>query len=574
MLTSRRNRLFSLAVLVAAVTALAPASAGAVTAKSADSFVESIGVNVHLGYTDTPYVSSFSTVEQRLGELGVRHVRDGIAPGETAHYQRLHELAARGVRSTLILGSPSQSSSALPEMLAALKTTALSGAVEAVEGWNEPYVNTEATKSKVIENQRLLYEGIKNDAALNSLTVLGPSIIRNENHLLGPISAYLDGGNMHSYPEGEPPEYQIEALLKRTADSSPERPTYATETGYTNATKWSPPNKGENRPVPEEVSATYVPRLFFEYWNRHIVRTFAYELLDEFANPELNEREDHFGLLRNDLSEKPAFVALHNTIAILADPGAATTPGSLSYSIEDKGVAKLHSTLLEKRDGSFYLALWRLQRVWNPETRQAETPAPESLTVNLPGGVSSYAVYEPNKSSTPVSSGGASKALSVGVGAAVTIVKLVPAAPVAPGETPPGETPPGETPPGETPPIETPTGETPPTETAPSGPPTGTTPVAAAPVVTILAPPFMPPVTVPSFATTPRCLVPKLKGRRLANARRALRQAGCDLGTVTRRATEAAPSATAGPPTVVAQRPRAGAAAAAGAKVAVALGPR
>ncbi len=487
------TRGFAAAALVACVAALAPASASAVTAKSADSFVESIGVNVHLGYTDTPYVSSFSTVEQRLGELGVRHVRDGIAPGETAHYQRLHELAALGIKSTLILGSPSQSSSALPEMLAALKTTALSGAVEAVEGWNEPYVNTEATKSKVIENQRLLYEGIKNDAALKSLTVLGPSIIRNENHLLGNVSAYLDGGNMHSYPEGEPPEYQIEALLKRTAESSPERPTFATETGYTNATNWSPPNKGENRPVPEEVSATYVPRLFFEYWTRHIVRTFSYELLDEFADPKLEQREDHFGLLRNDLTPKPAFAALQNTIALLADPGPAFTPGALTYTLADSGTHTLHSTLLQKRDGSFYLALWRLESVWEPVGKKPIAAPKETVKVEVPAGLSSSAVYEPTVSASPIATAGAASSVSVAVGAGVTLVKLVPAVPKAPAEPPTG------------------------------GVPAATPAAAPSPTLTaetvVLAPPFMPPLTVPRKATALRCAVPKLKGHRRAGRR-------------------------------------------------------
>jgi beta-lactam-binding protein with PASTA domain len=88
--------------------------------------------------------------------------------------------------------------------------------------------------------------------------------------------------------------------------------------------------------------------------------------------------------------------------------------------------------------------------------------------------------------------------------------------------------------------------------------------------MTILAPPFMPPVTVPAEAAAPACLVPKLKGRRLAAARRALRAAGCQLGTVSRSTAEAAPG-TAGLTTVLAQRPRAGTGLAAGSKVAVTL---
>ncbi len=519
------------ATLAVVAAALAPASAGAVTAKPADSFVESIGVNVHFGYTDTPYVESFATVEQRLGELGVRHVRDQIGPAETAHYQRLHELAASGIKSTLILGDPTEPSTALGAMLATLKTT-LAGSVDAVEGPNE-YSTRGGTgwEAKLRAYQERLWNGIKGDEALRAIPVLGPSIVHNDQSKLGDVSAFLDYGNIHSYPEGGPPEEKVGQYIEKAEKfNSKTKPIFATETGYTNATRWTPTGPGENKPISEQAAAIYMPRLFLEYWNDEIARTFSYELVDEHADPELEDREDHFGLLRHDLTPKPAFTALQNTIAMLADPGAPVPPGALEYTLSSVG-APLHSTLLEKRDGSFYLALWRLESVWNPETKQPIAAPVEPETVTLPAGVSSYAVYEPSVSSVPVWSGGASEAVTVGVGAGVTILKLVPAAP----ETP-------------------------------AAPPT----TASAPAQTVLTPPFMPPVTVPAAA--PRCLVPKLKGRRLAAARRALRQAGCGLGAVSRPAAESAPgAAAAGPPTVLAQRPRAGAGLAAGAKVAVTL---
>src|SRR6476646_143013 len=44
---------------------------------SSDSIAGSVGVNVHLHYTDTPY-SNFSLVEKLLTDLHVRHIRDGL----------------------------------------------------------------------------------------------------------------------------------------------------------------------------------------------------------------------------------------------------------------------------------------------------------------------------------------------------------------------------------------------------------------------------------------------------------------------------------------------------------------
>src|SRR5262245_21348572 len=48
-----------------------------VIARSADSFVQSIGVNLHLNYFQTTYGTGWATiVKPRLLELGVKHVRD------------------------------------------------------------------------------------------------------------------------------------------------------------------------------------------------------------------------------------------------------------------------------------------------------------------------------------------------------------------------------------------------------------------------------------------------------------------------------------------------------------------
>ena len=55
-------------------------------------------------------------------------------------------------------------------------------------------------------------------------------------------------------------------------------------------------------------------------------------------------------------------------ISLLGDPGADFTLGSLDYSLAAAGIAvvddqnfktgEIHHTLLQKRDGTFYLILW------------------------------------------------------------------------------------------------------------------------------------------------------------------------------------------------------------------------
>ena len=66
-----RRPLLALTAIFAAL-ALAPAARGAATqARPADAVVESIGVNTHLGYTDTPY-DDFAMVDALPGRSLVR----------------------------------------------------------------------------------------------------------------------------------------------------------------------------------------------------------------------------------------------------------------------------------------------------------------------------------------------------------------------------------------------------------------------------------------------------------------------------------------------------------------------
>ena len=269
-------------------------TASAAAAKQADSFVDSIGVNVHFGFHGTPYYEEPDAVRQRLVELGVRHVRDQIFTDRDDHYATLDGLAQAGVKSTLILGDPSGGTDELEELLGVVKTE-LPGAVEALEGPNEYSTMSGSSewKSELIAYQDRLYEEVKQDPSLAWLPVIGPSIVGGDQEELGDVSGDLDYGNIHSYPEGNGPEYKMGANVERAKLNSGSKPIMATETGYTTALGWTPAGPGENRPISEQAMATYMPRLFFEYFSRRLVRTFSYELVDQNPDPDLDEREDH-----------------------------------------------------------------------------------------------------------------------------------------------------------------------------------------------------------------------------------------------------------------------------------------
>jgi hypothetical protein len=406
--------------------ALSPSAAAAATepAHAADSFVESIGVNTHTLFTGTPYATRFDAVKQRLIELGVHHVREDLALDDPDQYRSLNELASAGIRSNLIMGDPGNGEAGLDELVATVREQ-LPSAVDAVEGPNEYSTRGGPNwRSDLIAYQQRLYAAIKGDPALSSLPVIGPSIVHGDQAALGDVSSSLDYGTMHSYPNGAMPEENLSSQLAQAALNSGAKPVMATETGYNTAVGSS----GELKPVSEEAMATYIPRLFLEYFGRGVARTYSYELLNEFPDPGSTEPESNFGLLRNDLSPKPAFTALRNTIWILSDPGTPFVPESLDYTLEGD-LSDLHKVLLEKRDGSYYLALWRGSEVWDPASRTPVAAPEKAVKVSLGREAKSAEVYLPNVSATPTSSLSAKDgALTVAVGPRVTIVRIVPGA--------------------------------------------------------------------------------------------------------------------------------------------------
>jgi hypothetical protein len=80
----------------------------------------------------------------------------------------------------------------------------------------------------------------------------------------------------------------------------------ASETGYHDAVA----SHDGHPPVSEQAGAVYLPRLFLSYFGAGVRRTFAYELLDERVDPARSDLQANFGLLRDDFSRKPSFMAL------------------------------------------------------------------------------------------------------------------------------------------------------------------------------------------------------------------------------------------------------------------------
>jgi hypothetical protein len=260
----------------------------------------------------------------------------------------------------------------------------LRGAIEAVEGPNEfdHFVGGPRWPSLLAAYNRRLYSKVKAHPSLRSLPVVGPSLGLNKSErALGTQEAWLDVGNVHPYTGGlSPNPDHLRSALAETTIVSGRKPVWATEAGYHTALR----STTGQAPVSEAAGAVYLLRTFLEHFRGGVERTFTYELIDEKPDPSGRDPEQHFGLLRNDFTPKPAFTALKNLLALVgsSDERPRLQPLRMRLSGADDGVRRL---VLQKADGTYLVALWRLDSVWDIERRSVLPVPARSVAVTLPG---------------------------------------------------------------------------------------------------------------------------------------------------------------------------------------------
>ncbi len=374
-------------------------------ARSAEAFVDSVGVNVHVSYYDTAY-GAFDRWSRALRELGARHVRDGLVFDQPQYVDELRRLAAQGIRATLIAGEtkrPARDS-------VALAAGPLRPAVEALEGPNEIDAAGGNWQGVLRTYMPQLRDALRT-SPLRDLPLLGPSFVEHGSRTaVQDLAGTWDVDNVHPYPGGKEPASNLGPEI---ADiERPGRPIMATETGYhdaVNATVGQPP-------VPDDVAAAYIPRLYLEYFAAGVRRTFLYELLDEKPDPALGAPEQHFGLLRSDFTPKPAYTALRDLLRVVrSSPGAGDAPG-----VTLSGGGDVRSLLLRRGDGSRVLLLWRRVSLWDQDARRRQSVQDVSVGVRFAGQARDVATYRPAAGATPVARSQRAGGVRVAVGGDVT----------------------------------------------------------------------------------------------------------------------------------------------------------
>jgi hypothetical protein len=281
-------------------------------------------------------------------------------------------------------------------------------------------LRTVRARTTTLQND--LYAAVKADPQTQAVTILSPAMGgSSKSQYLPPIS--FDAAAMHSYPSAREPTFNLDTNIGQMATlrGTPAKPLMSTETGYYN-------NPVQFGWIPEHLAAKYIPRLYAEYFNRGIERTYLYELANQ--GPNTASREENFGLLRFDHSEKPAFTALKNVIDLVEEPGAAPfTLGSLNYTLSPT-FSTVHHTLLEKSDGRFYLMLWQEVPVFNRTINNNQgaeiTNAPLAVTLTLTTDIAAARVFLPNNSPNATSTYAHPGTIALSVPDQMLVIELTP----------------------------------------------------------------------------------------------------------------------------------------------------
>jgi hypothetical protein len=394
-------------------------SAFAQRAQQADQFVDSVGINTHITYTNTAYASQWGTVLTYLKDLHIHHVRDGFYPWAegNAYYTKHQQLHALGIDCDYVT---SPTAVPTPEQVELVKNNA--GDMGYLEAPNEMDDQKGADWANVLHNDLpTLYAS----GSANHVPVFGPSLVKQASYsTLGDVSAYMDYNNLHVYFGGRNPgtagwgngdaqrHYYGSTpwWMDNAQIDGPEVPSVVTETGYLAQTEVTPYT------LPQNIEAKYIQRSMLEMFNAGVKKSYFYELLDEVSSP-------GYGLVDSNMKPKLAFLAVRNLMMLLEDPGTSFQPGAVTYSLTG-AASDVHQLLLQKRDGTFYLVMWIEASGYDEATNTVTAVPSQKVTLNLTDATVSKTVAFNDQGTSKTTAGNNQTSLALTLNDTVTVVEI------------------------------------------------------------------------------------------------------------------------------------------------------
>jgi hypothetical protein len=384
-------------------------------ALTAFSFPDSVGVNVHLNYGNSAYLTNFPSFFNAIVALGVHHYRNGADPyASPQEFANAETLGKAGIKADWMIDR-----SDTPQDINAIYANA-PDSVEAFEGPNE---DNQDAGSALTGIMAMIHDTIRANpntasAPLYNATMTNINMVGAQ----GNMSAYADDGNMHDYYYPRYPEtpgyggsffgcgaYGSMAFNVCVAQvNAVGRPVVSTETGYVSGTQ------------SDSVLAKYIVRTLFDHLSMNVMRTYIYEMLEEPNSP-------GYGLMNGDFTPKPAYTSIKNLISLFSDQ-KYSSPGKLDYTLSGQ-TTNLKHILFQKQDGTYMLALWLGVQSANPVAPyQTDSVPSQAVTINTntPVGSATLSTLDDNGNLTSQSAA-TGNPLTVQVTDGITIVSFAPA---------------------------------------------------------------------------------------------------------------------------------------------------
>lgn len=407
----------------------------AVSGRTRD-FLDSLGVNTHLEYTDGAY-ANVDRVMTDLDYIGIHNLRDG-APQPTGgipyhdYLAALRTAGASGNRFDLVTGTGQPLATTLGEIEAV--AAARPGSLIAVEGPNE------------INNAPASYPGLRGEAAALAFQKDLYSAVHGA-HAIGDARVYLytgggpldiehrpglaDAANQHPYPnQGEQPGQHIaDSFTGMFGDG-----TYGkviTEIGY-----FCLQGTQSGNSVDGVTQAKGTLNLLLDAYKQGIEKTYLYQLLSAYPSSATNT-DAAYGLFHLDNTPTQAAVALHAMTAILAAgvPAAAGTAAPAATTV----IKALHGLpdladclLLEKRAGVYDLVIWAEPPFWNQSRHRPIRVQPSDVTIDLASAARTVSVFDPLVGPQKLRSLAGATGLHVAVSDHPVIIEIEPGAAAGP----------------------------------------------------------------------------------------------------------------------------------------------
>lgn len=376
------------------------AAADSVQPISTAAFLNSIGINTHLTYLESSGDGSYNmskngvpNIQTDLLYLGITHVRDSF--GYDYNMNRVDKLGALGISFDALMGT----GPGVVYSSEIANINARAAIIDAVEGPNEvdnwPAIfNGQTGIAAAVAEQRTLFSDIHNSSALQGrghstpvydLTVANPASLNG----LGNLAPYADYQSVHAYPPQTGPQPWLNNWLRQYSLGAPGLPLVMTECGYSTV-----PQIGNEGSTSESAQAKYNLMILMEARLSHVSRAYLYELMDGHADPTGKDREQHFGQFRADNTCKPSAVALHNMFAILGATSGSAASSPLSFTLSGMP-ASAHSLLMEKSNGTYFLALWNERLLWDVTLLKDIEVAPVPVSLDLGLVAKAVRLYDP-----------------------------------------------------------------------------------------------------------------------------------------------------------------------------------